>query len=71
VSFPDVALSFRVRDFKSPHLVLDKMAVIAEAIANHLGGELRTSNGGPFELPAAKKRLDRAVQEIRSFNNSR
>jgi hypothetical protein len=71
VTFPDVALSFRVRDFKNPGGVLDKMSAIAEAIATDLGANLKSSNGIAFDSSAARKRLDRAVQKLRLLDNVR
>jgi FtsZ-interacting cell division protein ZipA len=70
VTFPDVALSFRVRDFEDPHAVLEKMAAIAEALANHLCATILASSGAAFDLSAARERLNRAVQEIRALQNT-
>jgi hypothetical protein len=54
ISFPDVALSFRIRDFRHPDLVLQKMADVAIALANYLHAQVLTTEGTSFEIEKAQ-----------------
>jgi hypothetical protein len=71
VTFPDVALSFRVRDFNDPHAVLEKMVTIADALANHLGANLLASNGDAFDSSTVRQRLEDAIQKLHALKNAR
>lgn len=59
LQFPDVAFSFRIRDFAEPEFVLERMAETAERLASLLGAELCSATGAPFHRGAAQEKLQR------------
>lgn len=69
-SFPDVALSFRVRDFLDPQTVLRKMASTAASLAAHLDARVLSPSGKAFELPAAENELRAALKKLRTLQAS-
>jgi FtsZ-interacting cell division protein ZipA len=71
MAFPDVALSFRVRDFKNPHNVLDKMIAVADLLADKLGANVLEPNGNAFDARATRQRLDHALERLRSLENAK
>ena len=71
IAFPDVALSFRVRDFNNPHDVLDKMIAIASLLADNLGATVAELNGSAFDASVTKRRLDQAIQKRRELETTR
>jgi hypothetical protein len=67
VSFPDVALHFRVRDSVDPVSQLRGMAQVAEQLRTRLGAVLLTENGQAYELAAAEARIKQAVEVLCSL----
>lgn len=70
VTFPDVALSFRVGDFDNPQDVLDKMVATARLLADNLGAIVLEPSGSVFDATATKQRLEHAIEKIRVLKNT-
>ncbi len=57
VTFPDVALRFRVRTAEDPERRLEAMHGYATAVATTLGAQLLDAEGNPFDLAKAVRRV--------------
>jgi len=71
VMFPDVAFSFRVRDFADPSGVLDKMVAMATSVADHLGADLLAPDGSAFDATDTRQRLDHAIERLRALEDAK
>ncbi len=67
--YPDVRLSFRVRDFRDPRSVLKRMHATATSLAQSLGAQLLMANELPFDLSAVQARLDQAITDLASLGS--